>query len=36
VAPAHGDLIAKQFAALSPEEQVQLLGLLRKVDRALG
>lgn len=36
VIPAHEGLIAKQFAALSPEEQVQLLTLLRKVDRALG
>ena len=36
VVPAHGELIAKQFAALSPAEQVQLLELLRKVDRALG
>lgn len=36
VVPAHEELIAKQFAALAHEEQVQLLGLLRKVDRALG
>jgi DNA-binding MarR family transcriptional regulator len=34
--PAHEGLIAQQFSALSPEEQVQLLELLRKVDRALG
>jgi DNA-binding MarR family transcriptional regulator len=36
VIPAHEGLIAQQFEALSPEEQVQLLGLLRKLDRALG
>ncbi|MBI4492112.1 MAG: MarR family transcriptional regulator [Chloroflexi bacterium] len=36
VVPAHEALIAEQFSALAPEEQVQLLGLLRKLDRALG
>jgi DNA-binding MarR family transcriptional regulator len=36
VVPAHERLIAEQFSALSPSEQVQLLGLLRKLDRALG
>jgi DNA-binding MarR family transcriptional regulator len=36
VVPAHERLIAEQFSALSPSEQVQLLGLLRTVDRALG
>src|SRR5436305_6337248 len=30
--PAHERLIAEQFSALSPAEQVQLLGLLRSVD----
>jgi DNA-binding MarR family transcriptional regulator len=34
--PAQERLIAARFAALSPDEQVQLFGLLRKVDRALG
>ena len=32
--PAHEALIAAQFSALSVEEQGQLLGLLRKLDRA--
>ncbi len=36
VVPAHERLIAEQLSALSPTEQVQLLGLLRRVDRALG
>ena len=36
VVPAHERLIAEQLSALSPGEQVQLLGLLRTVDRALG
>ena len=36
VVPAHEALIAEQLSALSPSEQVQLLGLLRTVDRALG
>lgn len=35
VVPAQERLIAEQFSALSPQEQVQLLGLLRTVDRAL-
>ncbi len=34
--PVHEQLIAQQFVALTPEEQVRLLELLRKVDRALG
>jgi DNA-binding MarR family transcriptional regulator len=34
--PAHQTLIAEQFSALAPAEQVQLLGLLRSLDRALG
>ncbi len=34
--PAHERLIAQQFVALMPEEQVHLLELLRKVDRALS
>ena len=36
VVPAHEALIAEQFSALSAEEQVQLLALLRKLDRALA
>ena len=36
VVPAHERLIAEQFSALSPGEQVQFLGFLRTVDRALG
>ena len=35
VVPAHESLIAEQFSALSAAEQVQLLALLRTVDRAL-
>ena len=34
--PTHERQIAELFAALTPEEQVQLHGLLRKLDRALG
>jgi DNA-binding MarR family transcriptional regulator len=34
--PAHERLIAEQLSALSPPEQLRLLGLLRTVDRALG
>ncbi len=34
--PAHEALIAERLSALSPEEQRQLLELLRKLDRALG
>lgn len=33
--PAHEALIAEQFSALSAEEQVHLLTLLRRVDHAL-
>ena len=36
VVPAHEGLVADKLAALSPGEQVQLLELLRKLDRALG
>jgi DNA-binding MarR family transcriptional regulator len=36
IVPAHEGRIAALFSALSPDEQVQLLGLLRKLDRALG
>ena len=36
VVPAHERQIAELFSALTPEEQGQLLGLLRTVDRALG
>jgi DNA-binding MarR family transcriptional regulator len=35
VVSAHEVVIAEQFAALSGEEQVQLLGLLRRLDQAL-
>jgi DNA-binding MarR family transcriptional regulator len=35
VVPRHEDFIVEQFAGLSPEEQSQLLALLRKLDRAL-
>jgi DNA-binding MarR family transcriptional regulator len=35
VIPAHERHIAELFSVLSPEEQHALLGLLRKVDRAL-
>ena len=35
IVPAHERQIAELFSALAPEEQGQLLGLLRKVDRAL-
>ena len=35
IVPAHERQIAELFSALTPEEQGQLLGLLRKVDRAL-
>ncbi len=34
--PAQEALITGRFAALTPAEQRQLLGLLRKLDRALG
>ncbi len=36
VVPAHEALIAEQLKTLSPAEQLQLLALLRRVDRALG
>jgi DNA-binding MarR family transcriptional regulator len=36
VVPAHERLIAEQLSALSPQEQVQLLGLLRTLDHNLG
>ena len=36
VIPSHERKIAELFSALTPDEQVQLLGLLRKLDRALG
>jgi DNA-binding MarR family transcriptional regulator len=35
VLPAHEGLIAEQLSALAPQEQVQLLGLLRTLDRRL-
>ena len=34
--PAQEALIAERFAALKPDEQAQLLRLLRKLDQALG
>lgn len=34
--PAQEAFIAAQFSALSPEEQAQLLALLRKLDHALA
>jgi DNA-binding MarR family transcriptional regulator len=36
VVPAHERTIARQFAALSNEEQDALLGLLRKLDHSLA
>lgn len=36
VVPAHEQMLAEQFATLSPAEQHALLALLRRVDRALG
>jgi DNA-binding MarR family transcriptional regulator len=33
--PAQEGFVARQFSALSPEEQTQLLSLLRKLDHAL-
>ena len=36
VLPAHEGRIGELFSTLAPEEQVQLLGLLRKLDHALG
>jgi DNA-binding MarR family transcriptional regulator len=33
--PAQEDLVARIFSNLSPDEQDQLLGLLRKLDRSL-
>lgn len=36
VVPAQEGRVAALFSALSPNEQVQLLGLLRKLDRELG
>lgn len=33
--PAHEALVEERFSALSRDEQEQLLGLLRKLDRAL-
>ena len=35
VVPHHEALVARQFSALSPEEQSQLIRLLGKLDRAL-
>jgi DNA-binding MarR family transcriptional regulator len=35
VVPAQEALVAERLNALTPEEQSQLLGLLRKLDRAL-
>ena len=36
IVPAHERLIAEQLSALSSEEQVRLLEIARKLDRALG
>lgn len=36
VVPAHEEHIDRQFASLTPEEKVRLLGTLRKLDRAIG
>lgn len=36
VVPAHEAQIARRLSALTPDEQVQILRLLRKLDRALG
>ena len=36
VVPSHQALISAQLASLTPEEQTQLLGLLRTVDHALA
>lgn len=35
VVPEHEEVIVKLLSALTPEEQIQLLDLLRKLDRAL-
>jgi DNA-binding MarR family transcriptional regulator len=35
VVPSHEDRIVDKFAALTDEEQIQLLDLLRKLDHAL-
>lgn len=35
IVPAHEDVIAAQFAALSAEERARLLDLLRRLDRSL-
>jgi DNA-binding MarR family transcriptional regulator len=35
IVPAHEDRIDEHFAALAPEEQSELLELLRKLDRSL-
>lgn len=36
VVPEHEDVIAAKFDGLTPSEQAQLLGLLRKLDQSLG
>lgn len=36
IVPEHQDSIASKFDALTPGEQAQLLGLLRKLDQSLG
>src|SRR5947209_17819058 len=35
IVPAHEDLISAQFASLSADEQVALLGLIRTLDRSI-
>jgi DNA-binding MarR family transcriptional regulator len=36
IVPEHEDMIAEKFDGLTPEEQTNLLGLLRKLDQSLG
>lgn len=36
IVPEHEDVIAGKFGALTPDEQSQLLSLLRKLDQSLG
>lgn len=36
IVPEHEDVIAGKFDGLTPDEQAQLLSLLRKLDQSLG
>jgi DNA-binding MarR family transcriptional regulator len=36
IVPEHEDVIASKFEGLTPDEQTQLLSLLRKLDQSLG